>query len=189
MAERGRPPPLLGAQPVWLALRRREPSRQRRTRLWPPWRRQAPSTRWSPRTSTSLHQKSRITRGRGPPRDLRVGRVHLVPLALPGGGGLALPRRARPSFYDGMDFRGGRRSTPDADATVEHTAGSRVWDCPVCRDEPDVVFFGESATALNVALARRMVATRADALLVAGSSLTVNWADAESQAAGRASPW
>ena len=39
--------------------------------------------------------------------------------------------------------------------------------------KPDVVFFGENATALNVALARRMV-THADALLVAGSSLTVN---------------
>ncbi|MFI3892151.1 NAD-dependent deacetylase [Kocuria rhizophila] len=80
-----------------------------------------------------------------------------------------------PGFYDGMDSAADVEYAPDADATVEHTAGFRVWDCPVCQGvlKPDVVFFGENATALNVALARRMVA-HADALLVAGSSLTVN---------------
>lgn len=80
-----------------------------------------------------------------------------------------------PGFYDGMDSAADVEYAPDADATVEHTAGFRVWDCPVCQGvlKPDVVFFGENATALNVALARRMV-THADALLVAGSSLTVN---------------
>ncbi|RLZ04357.1 NAD-dependent deacetylase [Kocuria tytonicola] len=80
-----------------------------------------------------------------------------------------------PGFYDGMDSGAEIEYAPDADATVEHTGGFRVWDCPVCQGvlKPDVVFFGENASGLNVALARRMV-SRAGALLVAGSSLTVN---------------
>lgn len=80
-----------------------------------------------------------------------------------------------PGFYDGISSADDIEYAPDADATIEDTGGFRVWDCPVCQGvlKPDVVFFGENATALNVALARRMVG-RADALLVAGSSLTVN---------------
>lgn len=79
-----------------------------------------------------------------------------------------------PGFYDGMDTGTEVEYAPDADATVEHTGGFRVWDCPVCQGvlKPDVVFFGENASVLNVALARRAV-SRAGALLVAGSSLTV----------------
>ncbi|WP_270256326.1 Sir2 family NAD-dependent protein deacetylase [Kocuria marina] len=80
-----------------------------------------------------------------------------------------------PGFYDGMASADDIEYAPDADATVEHTGGFRVWDCPVCQGvlKPDVVFFGENAPSHRVALARRMVA-RSEALLVAGSSLTVN---------------
>lgn len=64
---------------------------------------------------------------------------------------------------------------PDADAEVARTAGFRVPDCPVCGGilKPDVVFFGENAPHHRVLRALRMVDT-ADALLVVGSSLTVN---------------
>ncbi|MDO4918475.1 Sir2 family NAD-dependent protein deacetylase [Kocuria sp.] len=80
-----------------------------------------------------------------------------------------------PGFYDGLTHAAQVEYAPDADATVEETGGFRVWDCPVCQGvlKPDVVFFGESARPRNVALARRMV-ERAGALLVVGSSLTVN---------------
>lgn len=80
-----------------------------------------------------------------------------------------------PGFYDGMASAQDIEYAPDADATVEDTAGFRVWDCPVCQGvlKPDVVFFGENAPAEKVARSRRIV-QRADVLLVAGSSLTVN---------------
>lgn len=65
--------------------------------------------------------------------------------------------------------------SPDGDAEVEVTAEFVIPGCPSCGAilKPDVVFFGESVPA-----ARAMAATealeRADALLVAGTSLTVN---------------
>ncbi|CAL8898326.1 Sir2 family NAD-dependent protein deacetylase [Kocuria varians] len=80
-----------------------------------------------------------------------------------------------PGSYDGMAAGTDIEYAPDADATVEETEGFRVWDCPVCQGvlKPDVVFLGENAPAEKVALSRRIV-ERADVLLVAGSSLTVN---------------
>ncbi len=63
---------------------------------------------------------------------------------------------------------------PDADADVEETLNFTVADCPVCGGmlKPDFVYFGESVPKDRVARAFRMV-DDADALLVAGSSLSV----------------
>lgn len=63
---------------------------------------------------------------------------------------------------------------PDADADVSETAGFTVADCPVCGGmlKPDFVYFGESVPKDRVERAYRMV-DDADALLVAGSSLSV----------------
>lgn len=65
--------------------------------------------------------------------------------------------------------------TPDGDAEVEATANFRIPNCPACTGilKPDVVFFGESVPADRVAITMEQL-ERADALLVAGSSLTVN---------------
>ena len=65
--------------------------------------------------------------------------------------------------------------TPDGDADVEATEGFRFSDCPKCSGilKPDVVFFGESVPTQNVEFAMESV-LRADALLVAGTSLQVN---------------
>lgn len=65
--------------------------------------------------------------------------------------------------------------TPDGDAEVEATANFRIPNCPACNGilKPDVVFFGESVPADRVAITMEQL-ERADALLVAGSSLTVN---------------
>lgn len=63
---------------------------------------------------------------------------------------------------------------PDADAEVGDWKGFRVPDCLVCGGvlKPDVVFFGESVPRHRVATATAWC-QGADALLVAGSSLTV----------------
>jgi NAD-dependent SIR2 family protein deacetylase len=65
--------------------------------------------------------------------------------------------------------------SPDGDAEVEATADFKVPNCPSCGGllKPDVVFFGESVPAER-ALAATEALERADALLVAGTSLTVN---------------
>ena len=65
--------------------------------------------------------------------------------------------------------------TPDGDAEIEATADFRIPPCPSCGGilKPDVVFFGESVPTERVASAMDQL-DRADALLVAGSSLTVN---------------
>lgn len=65
--------------------------------------------------------------------------------------------------------------TPDGDAEVEATAGFIVPACPKCGGilKPDVVFFGESVPTQRVSLATSEL-EKADALLVAGSSLAVN---------------
>lgn len=63
---------------------------------------------------------------------------------------------------------------PDADATVEDTTTFRYLDCPHCGGilKPDIVYFGDSVPKARVQQAYSLV-DAADALLVAGSSLTV----------------
>ncbi|MDT5013338.1 MAG: hypothetical protein QOH57_4955 [Mycobacterium sp.] len=66
---------------------------------------------------------------------------------------------------------------PDADAVVADThalRSFRIVDCPACGGmlKPDIVYFGESVPKDVVAQAYSLV-DGADALLVAGSSLTV----------------
>lgn len=63
---------------------------------------------------------------------------------------------------------------PDADATVEDTTTFRYLDCPTCGGilKPDIVYFGDSVPKDRVQQAYALV-DDADALLVAGSSLTV----------------
>jgi NAD-dependent SIR2 family protein deacetylase len=65
--------------------------------------------------------------------------------------------------------------TPDGDAEIEATADFRIPPCAGCGGvlKPDVVFFGESVPAERVAFTMEQL-ERSDALLVAGSSLTVN---------------
>lgn len=65
--------------------------------------------------------------------------------------------------------------TPDGDAEVEAAADFQVPSCPSCKGvlKPDVVFFGESVPAATVELAMKRL-DEADALLVAGTSLSVN---------------
>jgi NAD-dependent SIR2 family protein deacetylase len=65
--------------------------------------------------------------------------------------------------------------TPDGDAEVEATADFRIPSCPKCTGvlKPDVVFFGESVPTTRVSQSMAEL-DKADALLVAGSSLTVN---------------
>lgn len=80
-----------------------------------------------------------------------------------------------PGFYDDVATRHDIEYAPDADATIEHTEHFEILDCPVCGGilKPDVVFFGENAPAERVRYAK-LVVDRAQALLVAGTSLTVN---------------
>lgn len=65
--------------------------------------------------------------------------------------------------------------TPDGDAEVEASASFTTPACPSCSGilKPDVVFFGESVPTERVVSTMEELA-RVDALLVAGSSLTVN---------------
>ncbi|MFM6962665.1 MAG: NAD-dependent protein deacetylase [Micrococcales bacterium] len=65
--------------------------------------------------------------------------------------------------------------SPDGDAEIEVTADFVVPDCPVCGGilKPDVVFFGENVPTAR-ALAAAEALERSDALLIAGTSLTVN---------------
>ena len=65
-------------------------------------------------------------------------------------------------------------TAPDGDVDLEETGGFRLAPCLNCRGplKPHVVFFGENVPRDRVDLAYRAVDT-ADALLVAGSSLTV----------------
>jgi NAD-dependent SIR2 family protein deacetylase len=65
--------------------------------------------------------------------------------------------------------------TPDGDAEVEASAGFRIPGCPKCSGvlKPDVVFFGESVPGPVVELAMKRL-DEADALLIAGTSLSVN---------------
>jgi NAD-dependent SIR2 family protein deacetylase len=63
---------------------------------------------------------------------------------------------------------------PDADAVVADTSSFRIVDCPACGGmlKPNIVYFGENVPKDRVAQAYSLI-DAADALLVAGSSLTV----------------
>lgn len=82
--------------------------------------------------------------------------------------------RLNPGFSERAEAVGGIAVAPDADALVADTASFRFADCPRCGGmlKPDIVYFGESVPKPVVAQAYSMV-DEADALLVAGSSLTV----------------
>ncbi len=79
-----------------------------------------------------------------------------------------------PGFADRVAGRGAIEVAPDADVVLADTASFVVADCPQCGGtlKPDIVYFGESVAKEVVAEAFSMV-DDADAILVAGSSLTV----------------
>jgi NAD-dependent SIR2 family protein deacetylase len=79
-----------------------------------------------------------------------------------------------PGFIERAEAIGGLAVAPDADAVVADTASFRYLDCERCGGmlKPDIVYFGESVPKDVVAQAYTLV-EEADALLVAGSSLTV----------------
>jgi NAD-dependent SIR2 family protein deacetylase len=79
-----------------------------------------------------------------------------------------------PGFIERAEEIGGLAVAPDADAVVADTTTFRYLDCPRCAGmlKPDIVYFGESVPKDTVAHAYSLV-DQADALLVAGSSLTV----------------
>ena len=77
---------------------------------------------------------------------------------------------ANPDFAGHADVR----TAPDGDVELEHTSGFRPVDCRRCGGvlKPDVVFFGENVPRSRVEQAYAAM-DGGDALLVAGSSLTV----------------
>ncbi len=79
-----------------------------------------------------------------------------------------------PGFIERAEAVGGLAVAPDADAVVGDTTSFRYLDCPRCAGmlKPDIVYFGEGVAKSTVAQAYSLV-DQADALLVAGSSLTV----------------
>lgn len=79
-----------------------------------------------------------------------------------------------PGFAERVKTVGGLAVAPDADAVVADTASFRYLDCPPCGGmlKPDIVYFGESV-AKNIVQQAFSLVDGADALLVAGSSLTV----------------
>jgi NAD-dependent SIR2 family protein deacetylase len=79
-----------------------------------------------------------------------------------------------PGFTERVEALGGLAVAPDADAMITDTASFRYLDCPACDGmlKPDIVYFGESVPKAVVQQAFSLV-DGADALLVAGSSLTV----------------
>ncbi len=79
-----------------------------------------------------------------------------------------------PGFIERAEAIGGLAVAPDADAVVADTTSFQYLDCPRCSGmlKPDIVYFGESVPKETVAQAFSLV-DRAEALLVAGSSLTV----------------
>ncbi|MFI6871791.1 NAD-dependent protein deacetylase [Nocardia sp. NPDC050406] len=80
---------------------------------------------------------------------------------------------ANPRFVDDLSLTG-VEVAPDADAVIADTSSFRMVDCDRCGGmlKPDIVYFGESVPKDRVAAAFSMV-DAADALVVAGSSLTV----------------
>lgn len=81
---------------------------------------------------------------------------------------------ANPGFADRAERVGGLAVAPDADAIVNDTGSFEFIDCPECAGmlKPDIVYFGESVAKEVVDQAYSLV-ENSDALLVAGSSLTV----------------
>lgn len=81
---------------------------------------------------------------------------------------------ANPGFTDRAERAGGLAVAPDADAVVGDTDSFQFVDCARCGGmlKPDIVYFGESVPKEVVDQAYSMV-DECDALLVAGSSLTV----------------
>ncbi|MFT3899707.1 MAG: Sir2 family NAD-dependent protein deacetylase [Gordonia sp. (in: high G+C Gram-positive bacteria)] len=81
---------------------------------------------------------------------------------------------ANPGFRDRVAGRGAIEVAPDADVVLDDTASFVTVDCPSCGGtlKPDIVYFGESVAKDVVERAYAMV-DDADAVLVAGSSLTV----------------
>ncbi|MDH6194751.1 NAD-dependent SIR2 family protein deacetylase [Mycobacterium frederiksbergense] len=81
---------------------------------------------------------------------------------------------ANPGFLERAESVGGIAVAPDADAVVSDTASFVTVDCPACGGmlKPDIVYFGESVPKNLVEQAYSFI-DHADALLVAGSSLTV----------------
>ncbi len=81
---------------------------------------------------------------------------------------------ANPGFRQRVSGRGAIEVAPDADAVLTDTADFVTVGCPNCGGtlKPDIVYFGENVPEPVVAQAYSMV-DAADALLVAGSSLTV----------------
>jgi NAD-dependent SIR2 family protein deacetylase len=79
-----------------------------------------------------------------------------------------------PGFIERAEAIGGLAVAPDADAVVADTTSFRYLDCAHCAGmlKPDIVYFGESVPKETVAQAFSLV-EQSDALLVAGSSLTV----------------
>jgi NAD-dependent SIR2 family protein deacetylase len=79
-----------------------------------------------------------------------------------------------PGFTERVEAVGGLAVAPDADAVVADTASFRYLDCPPCGGmlKPDIVYFGENVAKDVVQQALSLVEDT-DALLVAGSSLTV----------------
>jgi NAD-dependent SIR2 family protein deacetylase len=81
---------------------------------------------------------------------------------------------ANPGFLERAEAVGGIAVAPDADAIIDDTAAFAIVDCPRCTGmlKPDIVYFGENVPKERVQQAYSLV-DDADALLVAGSSLTV----------------
>lgn len=79
-----------------------------------------------------------------------------------------------PGFAENAERVGSIAVAPDADAVVTNTATFRIADCATCGGmlKPDIVYFGESVPKDTVEQAFSLL-ERSDALLVAGSSLTV----------------
>lgn len=86
----------------------------------------------------------------------------------------ALLETANPGFIERAESVGGIAVAPDADAVISETDSFTIVDCPVCGGmlKPDIVYFGETVPKDLVEQAYSMVED-AEALLVAGSSLTV----------------
>jgi NAD-dependent SIR2 family protein deacetylase len=81
---------------------------------------------------------------------------------------------ANPGFTERAEKVGGLAVAPDADAVVSDTESFTFIDCPACSGmlKPDIVYFGESVAKEVVDRAYSLI-DESDALLVAGSSLTV----------------
>jgi NAD-dependent SIR2 family protein deacetylase len=85
-----------------------------------------------------------------------------------------LLENANPGFIERAEAVGGIAVAPDADAVIGDTTAFHIIACPNCGGmlKPDIVYFGESVPKERVEQAYSLV-DEADALLVAGSSLTV----------------